>query len=122
MNASWSVYGAARPASAAALGRPCTDSSQCTTVSRSGYLAASSRRAVAEDHRVLVAVGVDQRRPGRCPRDSADLQIAIIGVMPLPAASSRKSASSVLGTKVPDGASTWIFMPGWAWSHSQFDA
>jgi hypothetical protein len=56
------------------------------------------------------------------PSASADLQIAIIGVMPLPAASSRKSWSSVLGTKVPDGASTWIFMPAWAWSHSQFDA
>ena len=50
------------------------------------------------------------------------MQIDIIGVIPLPAASSRKSASSVLGTKVPDGASTWIFMPGCACSHSQFDA
>ena len=30
--------------------------------------------------------------------------------------------SSVLGTKVPEGARTWIFMPAWAWSHSQFDA
>ncbi len=56
------------------------------------------------------------------PSDSADLTIAIIGVMPLPAASSRKSASRVLGTNVPDGASTWMCMPAWAWSHSQFDA
>ena len=46
----------------------------------------------------------------------------MIGVIPLPAASSRKSSSSVLGTNVPDGASTWIRMPGWALSHSQFDA
>ena len=48
MNASRPVYGAARPASAAALGSPCTDSSQCTTVNRSGYLAASSRSAPAK--------------------------------------------------------------------------
>ena len=48
--------------------------------------------------------------------------MAIIGVIPLPAANSRKSASSVLGTNVPDGASTWMCMPGWALSHSQFDA
>lgn len=46
----------------------------------------------------------------------------MIGVIPLPAASNRKSSSSVLGTKLPDGASTWIRMPGRAWSHSQLDA
>ncbi len=56
------------------------------------------------------------------PSDSADLQIDMIGVIPLPAASSRKSPSSVLGTKVPDGASTCTRMPLWAWSHSQLDA
>lgn len=57
------------------------------------------------------------------PSESADLQMASIGVIPLPAAISRKSVSRVLGTKVPDGgASTWIFIPRWAWSHSQFDA
>ena len=43
---------------------------------------------------------------------SADVQIDIIGVMPLPAATSRKSASSVGGTNVPDGASTCSFIPG----------
>ena len=46
----------------------------------------------------------------------------MIGVIPLPAASSRKSSSSVFGTKLPDGASTWIRMPACAWSHNQFDA
>ena len=46
------------------------------------------------------------------PSISADLQIDIIGVMPLPAATSRKSASSVGGTNVPDGASTCSFIPG----------
>ena len=45
MYASWPAYGAASADSAAALGSPCTDSSQCTTVSRSGYFAASSRSA-----------------------------------------------------------------------------
>lgn len=46
----------------------------------------------------------------------------IIGVMPLPAAISRKSPSSDLGTNVPDGASTWMRIPACALSHSQFDA
>jgi hypothetical protein len=46
----------------------------------------------------------------------------IIGVMPLPAPSSRKSLSSALGTKVPEGASTCIRIPGSALSHSQLEA
>ena len=50
------------------------------------------------------------------------MQIAIIGVIPLPAANSKKSWSSVLGTKVPDGASTWMRIPAWALSHNQCDA
>jgi hypothetical protein len=56
------------------------------------------------------------------PSASADLQIDIIGVMPLPAPNSRKSVSRVWGTKVPEGARTCIFMPACALSHSQFEA
>jgi hypothetical protein len=56
------------------------------------------------------------------PSDSADLQIAIIGVTPLPAASSRKSVSSVLGTNVPDGGSACTRIPGSALSQSQCEA
>ncbi|CPU07080.1 Uncharacterised protein [Mycobacteroides abscessus] len=55
------------------------------------------------------------------PCESADLQIAIIGVTPLPPASSRKSLSSCLGTKTPDGASTCMCMPAWALSQIQLD-
>jgi hypothetical protein len=42
------MYGPARPANAAAVGSPCTVSSQCTTVSRSGYFADNSRSAPAK--------------------------------------------------------------------------
>ena len=48
MYAGRSVKGAASFASAVADGSPCSDSSQCTTVSRSGYFAASSRSASAK--------------------------------------------------------------------------
>ena len=105
MNACRSVNGAASCDSAFADGNPCSDSSQCTTVSRSGYLAASSRSASAKitDRSSRLAYSSTTWPP---PSDNADLQIDMIGVIPLPAASSTKSLSRVLGTKVPDGAST----------------
>ena len=48
MKAGRSVNGAASRPSAVASGRPCTDSSQCSTVNRSGWAAASSRSAAAK--------------------------------------------------------------------------
>ena len=121
MKTSRSANGCANRASAATLGRPCTDSSQCTTDNRSGYFAVNSRNAAAKITEFSSRFAYSSVTwPFPC--DSADLQIAIIGVIPLPAATSRKSWSKVLGTKVPDGAKTWIFIPGLALSHNQFDA
>ena len=84
------------PASAPGVGSPCTLSSQCTTWSRSGCAAASSAELAGEDHRPLVAVGVEEHDPAGAPA-SAVRVIDMIGVMPLPPAKSSRSASSEAG-------------------------
>ncbi len=56
------------------------------------------------------------------PAASADFRIDITGVIPLPAANSRKSPSSEPGQNVPAGGSTSSTVPAATCSAIQFDA
>ncbi len=56
------------------------------------------------------------------PAASTDLRMDMIGVLPLPAANSRKSPSSERGQKVPAGGSRSSTVPAVTLSSSQLDA
>ena len=57
-----------------------------------------------------------------CPAASTDFRMDITGVIPLPAANSRKSPSSERGLNVPAGGSRSSTLPALTWSAIQFDA
>src|SRR5580692_4674112 len=104
-----------------AVGVPWTESSQCTTSSRDPAEAASSRSSAAkmiESSSRFAYTSTIRPRPAA----SADFRIDITGVMPLPAASSRKSPSRLAGVNVPAGGSTSSTMPGFTLSPIQCEA
>ncbi len=120
MNVSASAYGPASAAIAATVGCPLSESSQCTTSSRS--VSATSLRSCEEKmtERSSRLAYTSTIRPR--PAASADLRIDMTGVIPLPAANSRKSPSSESGQNVPAGGSTSSTPPGRTWSEIQLEA
>ena len=105
MYASNEVYGRARAARPAAEGSPSSESSQCTTTSRppaDAQSRASTDPKITERSSGLAYTSTT--RP--CPPASADFRIDMTGVIPLPAANSRKSPASESGQNVPAGGST----------------
>ncbi len=121
MYASQDAYGRARAASAAADGTPSSESSQCTTTSRP---AATATSRASEDPKITERSSrfayTSTTRP--CPAASADFRMDITGVIPLPAANSRKSPSSERGLNVPAGGSRSSTLPAATRSRIQFDA
>ena len=110
MNASNDTYGRARAMSAATEGTPSSESSQCTTTSRPPDAAASRRSKepkITERSSRLAYTRITRPRPAA----SADFRIDMTGVIPLPAANSRKSPSSEPGQNVPAGGSTSSTVP-----------
>ena len=121
MNTSDEVYGRARAASAAADGTPSSESSQCTTTRRPPEAAASSRSEgpkITERSSRFAYTSTTRPRPA-C---SADFRMDITGVIPLPAANSRRSPSSERGLKVPAGGSRSSTVPARTRSRIQLDA
>jgi hypothetical protein len=119
-NASCPVYGRASSVSAAAVGRPCTDSSQWCTTRRDGCPAASAASFPAKitDRSSRLAY-TSTTRP--LPDASALFTIDSTGVMPLPAANSSRSSSSDDGVKIPAGASDSSSSPAVTESQIQFE-
>ncbi len=110
MNASNDVYGRTRATSAAAEGTPSSESSQCTTTSRppdDTRAGAATEPKITEPSSRLAYTSTTRPRPAA----SADFRIDITGVIPLPAANSRKSPSSEPGQNVPAGGSTSSTVP-----------
>ena len=115
------AYGRARAAIPAAAGIPCTESSQCSTTSRPAAEAASLRRPAAKiTERSSRFAYTSATRPR--PAASTDLSMEMTGVIPLPAANSRKSPSSDPGQNVPAGGSRSSTVPAVTVSRNQFEA
>ena len=115
------AYGRARAAIPAAAGIPCTESSQCSTASRPAAAAASLRSGsekITERSSRFAYTSVTRPRPAA----STDFSMEMTGVIPLPAANSRKSPSSDSGQNVPAGGSRSRTVPAVTVSMSQFEA
>src|SRR5580704_1064415 len=120
-NASNDTYGRARAASAAAEGTPSSESSQCTTTSRPPAEEASRRSnepKITEPSSRLAYTRTTRPRPAA----STDFRMDMTGVIPLPAANSRKSPESEPGQNVPAGGSTSSTVPAVTRERIQFDA
>src|SRR5579859_58039 len=119
--ASNDTYGRAKAARAAAEGSPSSESSQCTTTSRPPESTTSRRNAEpkrSESESRLAYTSTTRPRP----EASADFRIDITGVIPLPAANSKKSPANDEGQNVPAGGSTSSTVPAVTRERIQFDA
>ena len=95
---------------AAGEGTPSSESSQCTTTSRPSAEAARLRSAapkITDCSSRLAYTSTTRPRPAA----STDFRMDITGVIPLPAANSRKSPSSERGLNVPAGGSKSSTVP-----------
>src|SRR3984957_17734246 len=109
-NASNDTYGRAKATRPATDGTPSSESSQCTTTSRPPESDASRRSnepKITEPSSRLAYTSTTRPEPTA----SADFRIDMTGVIPLPAANSRKSPCNDEGQNVPAGGSTSSTVP-----------